>query len=109
MTGFEFGTEEELSDKLHDVLESDAYHRAVEAWERKRDIAAGRYSTSATSAVMANGQGGQSPSSSSVGLEQAAHGTTTKQRSKLFQNLFSPSSSPPGTPTCTGGLFESSG
>ncbi|KAF9483696.1 Pkinase-domain-containing protein [Pholiota conissans] len=36
MTGFEFGTEDEIEAKLTQVLESDAYIRAVQHWERKR-------------------------------------------------------------------------
>lgn len=37
MTGFEFGSEEEIERKLTQVLESDAYIRAVQVWEEKRD------------------------------------------------------------------------
>ncbi|KAH8113692.1 kinase-like domain-containing protein [Phellopilus nigrolimitatus] len=36
MTGFEFGSEDEIERKLVDVLKSDAYARAVQAWERRR-------------------------------------------------------------------------
>ncbi|OBZ72950.1 Protein kinase kin1 [Grifola frondosa] len=36
MKGFEFGTEEEIEHRLIEVLESDAYYRAVQHWERKR-------------------------------------------------------------------------
>ncbi len=45
MKGFEFGTEEEIEQKLIEVLESDSYYRAVQNWERKR---------------MANGRNGHS-------------------------------------------------
>ncbi|KAH8105675.1 hypothetical protein DFH11DRAFT_1639338, partial [Phellopilus nigrolimitatus] len=34
--GFEFGSKDEFERKLVDVLESDAYARAVQAWERRR-------------------------------------------------------------------------
>ncbi|KAG1721894.1 Pkinase-domain-containing protein [Suillus lakei] len=36
MKGFEFGTDEEIERNLRKVLESDAYIRAVQAWDRKR-------------------------------------------------------------------------
>ncbi|EJT98171.1 Pkinase-domain-containing protein [Dacryopinax primogenitus] len=36
MTGFEFGTEEEIEDRLRAVLEGEAYKRAVEGWERRQ-------------------------------------------------------------------------
>ena len=54
MSGFEFGTEEEIERKLVEILESDAYTRAVQHWERKRHggVAGGR-----------NGHGGVSNAS----------------------------------------------
>ncbi|KAJ6552054.1 hypothetical protein DFH09DRAFT_1366444 [Mycena vulgaris] len=36
MTGFEFGTNDEISARLLAILESDAYARAVRAWDRRR-------------------------------------------------------------------------
>ncbi|KAJ7689047.1 hypothetical protein B0H17DRAFT_937855 [Mycena rosella] len=36
MTGFEFGTDDEISARLLAILESDAYARAVRAWDRRR-------------------------------------------------------------------------
>src|SRR5690348_8383103 len=36
MKGFEFGSEEDIERKLAEILESDAYVRAVQHWERKR-------------------------------------------------------------------------
>lgn len=38
MKGFEFGTEEEIEQKLIEALESDSYYRAVQNWERKRMV-----------------------------------------------------------------------
>ncbi|KWU43659.1 Pkinase-domain-containing protein [Rhodotorula sp. JG-1b] len=37
MTGFEFGTEEEIRIKLSEVIESDSYRQAVRNWEAKRN------------------------------------------------------------------------
>ncbi|KIY44656.1 Pkinase-domain-containing protein [Fistulina hepatica ATCC 64428] len=36
MNGFEFGTEDEILQELTSILESDAYIRAVQYWERKK-------------------------------------------------------------------------
>ncbi|BGO96863.1 Serine/threonine-protein kinase [Rhodotorula toruloides] len=36
MTGFEFGTEEEIAAKLGDVIQSDLYRQAVRNWEARR-------------------------------------------------------------------------
>ncbi|GAA5979993.1 hypothetical protein JCM10908_001492 [Rhodotorula pacifica] len=37
MTGFEFGTEEEIATKLGEVIQSDGYRQAVRNWEAKRN------------------------------------------------------------------------
>ena len=37
MTGFEFGTEDHIENRLTDILLSEQYRRAVDMWERKRD------------------------------------------------------------------------
>jgi len=37
MTGFEFGSEDEIERRLVAILESEAYRRAVQYWENKRD------------------------------------------------------------------------
>lgn len=99
MKGFEFGTEEEIEQKLVEVLESDAYYRAVQHWERKR---------------MSNGRNGhrwgESFSNSSLAISYDGSSTTKvdqspSKKSKRFsgfdfyrRKLFSPSSSPPSTP-----------
>lgn len=105
MKGFEFGTEEEIERKLIEVLESDAYYRAVQFWERKRMSGA-------------NGRNGHpgwggSLSNSSIALSFDGSNGNTKndvstspsKKSKRFsgfnfytRKLFSPSSSPPNSP-----------
>lgn len=100
MKGFEFGTEEEIEKKLLEVLESDAYHRAVQYWERKRGINNGRNG-------VVNGKHWDSPSNTSLGYESAKADLTASpsKKSKRFsgfefyrRKLFSPASSPPTTP-----------
>ncbi|OCB89838.1 Pkinase-domain-containing protein [Sanghuangporus baumii] len=94
MSGFEFGTEDEIERKLIEILESDAYARAVQHWERKRQ---GR-----------NGHGGVSNASlASYDSGQSVDMPITPSKQKLRRfsgfdfyrrKLFSPSSSPPDTP-----------
>ena len=100
MKGFEFGTEEEIEKKLLEVLESDAYHRAVQHWERKRGINNGRNG-------VVNGKHWDSPSNTSLGYESAKTDLTASPSKKLKRfsgfdfyrrKLFSPASSPPTTP-----------
>ena len=102
MQGFEFGTEDEIDRKLVQVLESDAYIRAVHYWERKR------------SKSNLNGNGsrwGESVSNSSLAMSfDSSSGKTDssyapKKSSRRFsgfdyyrRKLFSPASSPPGSP-----------
>ena len=100
MKGFEFGSEEEIERRLLEVLESDAYHRAVQYWERKRGINNGRNG-------VANGKHWDSPSNTSLGYESAKSDLTASpsKKSKRFsgfdfyrRKLFSPTSSPPASP-----------
>lgn len=100
MKGFEFGTEEEIERRLLEVLESDAYHRAVQYWERKRGINGSRNG-------IANGKHWDSPSNTSLGYESAKSDLTASpsKKSKRFsgfdyyrRKLFSPASSPPASP-----------
>ena len=106
MTGFEFGTEEEIEQKLIEVLESDGYYRAVQHWERKR---------------MANGRNGHSRwgesfsnSSLAISHDGSFSTSTTKvdqspsKKSRRFsgfdfyrRKLFSPASSPPTSPSAS--------
>ncbi|KAI5118733.1 hypothetical protein M0805_000063 [Coniferiporia weirii] len=99
MAGFEFGSEDEIERKLIEVLESDAYARSVQNWERKRQ---GR-----------NGHGGISnaslasyDSALSSGSGRTDAPMTPSKKSRRFsgfdfyrRKLFSPGSSPPDTPT----------
>ena len=102
MKGFEFGSEDDIERRLIQVLESDAYVRAVQAWERKRD--GGRNGHSRWGA-------GESVSNSSLALsfdgnhKDAPSSPTVKQKSRRFsgfdfyrRKLFSPASSPPNSP-----------
>ncbi|KDQ50321.1 hypothetical protein JAAARDRAFT_42206 [Jaapia argillacea MUCL 33604] len=111
MKGFEFGSDDEVERKLVEILETESYIRAVQYWERKRDGLGGRNGS--------NGRWGESFSNSSLALSYDANagvngkydmnnppGTPTKQKSKRFsgfdfyrRKFFSPSSSPPTTPT----------
>lgn len=103
MKGFEFGTEEEIERRLVEVLESDAYYRSVQHWERKR-MSAGLNGR--------NGHGsgwGGSMSNSSITLTfdgipgaKSDLSATPSKKAKRFsgfgfygRKLFSPSSSPP--------------
>ncbi|KAI0084545.1 hypothetical protein BDY19DRAFT_898273 [Irpex rosettiformis] len=100
MKGFEFGTEEEIERKLIEVLESDAYYRSVEHWERKR--------IQGTNGRNGNtGTWGGSMSNSSVALsyDNGYSTNASPKKSKRFsgfdyyrKKLFSPSSSPPASP-----------
>ncbi|PPR05012.1 hypothetical protein CVT24_010205 [Panaeolus cyanescens] len=123
MKGFEFGTEDEIERKLVHILESDAYIRSVQHWERKRStLGSGLNGASSTS----GGRWGESLSNSSLAISfDSATGKnehTTSQTSSINgrdsrgdagstkksrrfsgfdyyrRKLFSPASSPPGSP-----------
>ena len=96
MTGFEFGTEDEIERRLVAILESEAYRRAVQYWENKRDRPQ---------------VWGDSLSNSSLAIEWDSQGgankveATTPRKNKRFsgfdfyrRKLFSPSTSPPTSP-----------
>lgn len=96
MKGFEFGSDNDAEAKLIAVLESEAYIRAVQHWERKRNIGGNL-----------NGHGHKSFSNSSLAISYDSKdpATPSKQKSKRFsgfdfyrRKLFSPSSSPPNSP-----------
>ncbi|KAF8907033.1 hypothetical protein CPB84DRAFT_1769316 [Gymnopilus junonius] len=102
MTGFEFGTEDEIEPKLVQILESDAYVRAVQYWERKRSMGN----------LNGNGNGsrfGESVSNSSLAISfdstSGKNESLAPKKSRRFsgfdyyrRKLFSPASSPPGSP-----------
>ncbi|KIJ62403.1 hypothetical protein HYDPIDRAFT_114497 [Hydnomerulius pinastri MD-312] len=104
MKGFEFGTEEEVERKLITVLESDAYIRAVAAWDRKRgrNGSSGRWAESFSNSSLAISFDG---STSNIHHKDASTMSPSK-KSKRFsgfdfyrRKLFSPASSPPTTPS----------
>lgn len=99
MKGFEFGSEEEIERKLIAVLESDAYIRAVAAWDRKRGRNGTRWGESFSNSSLAISFDGSSSNIHKDGL-------TPSKKSKRFsgfdfyrRKLFSPASSPPTTPS----------
>ena len=98
MKGFEFGSEEEIERKLVAVLESEAFIRAVAAWDRKRGRNGGRWGESFSNSSLAISFDG----STSIHKD----GLTPSKKSKRFsgfdfyrRKLFSPTSSPPTTPS----------
>lgn len=113
MKGFEFGSEDEIERKLIEVLESDAYFRAVQHWERKRSMANGRNKWSesmSNSSLAVSFDGTTLASSSPANGSRYDHNSVTSSPSKKSRRfsgfdfssyrkkLFSPSSSPPTTP-----------
>ncbi len=127
MKGFEFGTEEEIERKLAKILDSEAYIRAVQFWERKRGLSDsllnGSSSTNAGGGGRRWGYGGGSFSNSSLAISFDSSSTnlqhggaaaggqqqqaplTPSKKSRRFsgfdyyrRKLFSPSTSPPSSP-----------
>lgn len=100
MTGFEFGTEDEIERRLVAILESEAYKRAVQYWENKRDRPQhwGESLSNTSLAVEWDGAGGHHGGNK---VEAAS----TPRKNKRFsgfdfyrRKLFSPSASPPSSP-----------
>jgi hypothetical protein len=90
MKGFEFGTEDQIERRLSAVLASDAYARAVAAWERHR--------ATAPADALAHG-------ALRFGSADALATPGGSKKAKRFsgfewyrKKLFSPATSPPGTP-----------
>ncbi|KAH9475260.1 Protein kinase kin1 [Psilocybe cubensis] len=106
MTGFEFGTEDEIEQKLIRILESENYIRAVQHWERKRSMGNLNGNGNSTS------RWGESVSNSSLAIsfdsnsgKNDASASSSSKKSRRFsgfdyyrRKLFSPASSPPGSP-----------
>ncbi|KAF8129971.1 hypothetical protein EV363DRAFT_1168110 [Boletus edulis] len=99
MKGFEFGSEEEIERKVVAVLESEAYIRAVAAWDRKRGRNGSRWGESFSNSSLAISFDGSSTNIHKDSL-------TPSKKSKRFsgfdfyrRKLFSPVSSPPTTPS----------
>ncbi|KAI0072260.1 Pkinase-domain-containing protein [Panus rudis PR-1116 ss-1] len=108
MKGFEFGTEEEIERKLVDILESDAYFRAVQYWERKRAMSNGRSGkwnesmSNSSLAISYDSNNHLSPSPTN-GLASSPSKKTRRfsgfDFSSYRKKFFSPGTSPPTTPT----------
>lgn len=114
MKGFEFGTEDEIEHKLAKILESEAYIRAVQYWERKRGI--GGTLNGSSSGFGRWGGIGESFSNSSLAISFDSsstkldlHGSqpppTPSKKGRRFsgfdyyrRKLFSPAASPPSSP-----------
>ena len=107
MTGFEFGTVEEIERKLVQIIESDAYVRAVQAYERKRfggngHVAAG--SSLSNSSLALSLVNDSSKLAEAVSPSSSSSKTTTRSGKRFSgfefyrKKLFSPASSPPGSP-----------
>jgi hypothetical protein len=107
MKGFEFGTEEEIERRLITILESEGYIRAVQHWERKRNIGG---NLNGNSSSYSGSRWGESFSNSSLAISfdsniSSKNDTNAPKKSRRFSSfdyyrrkLFSPASSPPGTP-----------
>src|SRR6266404_2287333 len=102
MTGFEFGTEEEIENRLITILDSEAYKRAVQQWESRRErpqIWPESMSNSSL-AIAWDSTGGAGGQGAGNKMD-----TVTPKKNKRFsgfdfyrRKLFSPSSSPPASP-----------
>jgi hypothetical protein len=100
MTGFEFGTEDDIERRLVAILESEAYRRAVQYWENKRErprIWNDSLSNSSLAIAWDGSMGGQGGHKTEV--------PSTPKKNRRFsgfdfyrRKLFSPSTSPPSSP-----------
>ena len=107
MKGFEFGTEDEIERRLINILESEGYIRAVQHWERKRNIGG---NLNGNGSNYSGSRWGESFSNSSLAISfdsnnSSKNDTNGPKKSRRFSSfdyyrrkLFSPASSPPGTP-----------
>ena len=97
MTGFEFGTEDEIERRLVAILESEAYRRAVQYWENKRDRPQNWGESLSNTSLAVEWDGGQGGGNKVEAV--------TPRKNKRFsgfdfyrRKLFSPSTSPPTSP-----------
>ena len=107
MKGFEFGTEDEIERKLISILESEGYIRAVQYWERKRNVGG---NLNGNGSSYSGSRWGESFSNSSLAISFDSNNSSKNdglapKKSRRFSSfdyyrrkLFSPASSPPGTP-----------
>ncbi|KAJ7083980.1 hypothetical protein B0H15DRAFT_402438 [Mycena belliarum] len=104
MNGFEFGTDDDITAKLLAILESDAYARAVRAWDRRRG---GPLSATLSDAPGAWQSPVNAPASASDLSVSSAGGTPASPRDSSKRRRFSGFdfyrrklfASPPATPT----------
>ncbi|KAF8151789.1 hypothetical protein B0H34DRAFT_664444 [Crassisporium funariophilum] len=107
MKGFEFGAEEDIEKKLVQVLESEAYIRAVHYWERKRNV--GGNLNGDGKSHNGSSRWGESMSNSSLAISfdsnSGKHEASAPKKSRRFsgfdyyrRKLFTSVSSPPGSP-----------
>lgn len=115
MTGFEFGSDIAIEAKLLEILESENYRKAVEAWERRRDALRGGPSSarSWTNGEMSYESGTAASGTTLASAESFAADKTASpnKKSKRFsgfdyyrKKLFSPGSSPPSNGMGPGGM-----
>ena len=107
LKGFEFGTEDEIERKLISILESEGYIRAVQYWERKRNVGG---DLNENGSNYSGSRWGESFSNSSLAISSDSNDSSKNdgiapKKSRRFSSfdyyrrkLFSPASSPPGTP-----------
>lgn len=108
MKGFEFGTEDEIERRLIHILESEPYIRAVQNWERKRNVGG---NLNGNGSNFNGSRWGESVSNSSLAISFDGHNSSKNdaynapKKARRFsgfdyyrRKLFSPVSSPPGTP-----------
>jgi len=108
MTGFEFGTEDEIERRLITILESESYRRAVQYWENKRErprIWNDSLSNSSlaiawdgASSMIGHG-GGNKPDVPSTPKKNKRFSGFDFYRRKLFSSTTSPPSSPFASPS----------
>ena len=102
MIGFEFGTEDDIERRLIAILESEAYRRAVQYWESKRERPR-VWNDSLSNSSLAIAWDGATSMVGGVGNK--AEAPSTPKKNKRFsgfdfyrRKLFSPSTSPPTSP-----------
>ena len=102
MTGFEFGTEDDIERRLVAILESEAYRRAVQYWESKRERPRVWNDSLSNSSLAIAWDGATSMVG---GGGNKAEVPSTPKKNKRFsgfdfyrRKLFSPSTSPPPSP-----------
>lgn len=108
MKGFEFGTEEEIEEKLIHILESETYLKALQLWEQRRHPLNGRTSSGKWDSSFSTSSLAVSSNGSQSNLFGKSPDTPTKSKSKRFsgfdfyrRKLFASSSSPPNSPLGT--------